>query len=211
MMRDIQCVALELTTCCDRACPDCCANINRGERPAVHHSWEYFERAATFLRGIHRLHLTGGEPTTHPQFAEFVPQFRDLFGCKTMTLQTDGFGLRRWGREKYLELLKHFDFVYPSRYDERNAEAADLVRIEMPGKTSEWSGPFTPRSRRGSGAVCFRGLSDTVAYADGQLHGCCVSPGIVGAQTLEPCADWRDKIQAVPLPCGDCFFSPEAA
>ena len=203
-MREINCVALEMTTACDRACPDCCANINRGERKAVHHDWEYFERAASFLYGVHRIHVTGGEPTTHPQFAEFIPKFRKLFGCTLLTLQTDGFGV-----EKYLAVLSHFDHIYPSRYDERNAPAADLVKLRFPGSSTEWSGAFTPRSQRGSGAVCFRGLSDTVAYADGVLHGCCVSPGIPGAQTLKPDADWKRKIVEVPLPCKDCFFSPE--
>ncbi len=201
MRQPITCVALEMTTVCDRACPDCCANINRGERDAVHHPWEYFERAASFIYGIHRVHLTGGEPTTHPRFAEFVPRFRALFGCTLLTLQTDGFKT-----VAYHEVLREFDHIYPSRYDARNADAVGLIQVSFP--STEWAGEHAPRSRRGSGAVCFRGESDTVAYADGRFHGCCVSPGIPGAQTLEPCEDWRDKITAVPLPCSDCFFSP---
>ncbi len=201
MRQPITCVALEMTTVCDRACPDCCANINRGERDAVHHPWEYFERAASFIYGINRVHLTGGEPTTHPRFAEFVPRFRALFGCTLLTLQTDGFKA-----VKYHETLKHFDKIYPSLYDDRNLGAVQFIQLRF--KSSTWQGEHTPRSRRGSGAVCFRGQSDTVAYADGRFHGCCVSPGIPGAQTLEPCADWRDKITAVALPCSDCFFSP---
>lgn len=201
MRQEITCVALEMTTVCDRACPDCCANINRGEREAHHHNWAYFMHAAKFIRGIHRIHLTGGEPTTHPYFAEYVPRFKALFGCTLLTLQTDCFKT-----EQYAETLKCFDHIYPSRYDARNAGAADLIRIKFP--STEFAGEHVSRSRRGSGAVCFRGESDTVAYADGLFHGCCVSPGIPGAATLEPCEDWREKILGVQLPCSDCFFSP---
>lgn len=168
----------------------------------MHHPWEYFERAASYIYGIHRVHVTGGEPTTHPKFAEFIPHFRSLFGCSVLTLQTDGFKTIQ-----HHETLKHFDHIYPSLYDDRNRGAVGIIQISFP--STEWAGEFTPRSRRGSGAVCFRGLSDTVSYADGLFHGCCVSPGIPGAQTLEPCRDWRDKILGLPLPCGDCFFSPD--
>jgi hypothetical protein len=204
MSRNITCIALDLTTVCDRACQDCCCNINTGERPAAHHDWAYFERAAQHICGVERVHVTGGEPTTHPHFAEFVPRFKSLFDCQTLTLQTDGFKAQH-----YADTLKHFNHVYVSRYDERNARAADFVRINYP--STEWSGAFTPRAHRGSGKPCARGFSETVAYADGRLFGCCVAPGIPGAASLEPCADWRDKIEAVPLPCGDCWFSPVEA
>ena len=77
----ITCVSLELTTACDRACPECCCNIPH--RPAVHHPWEYFEAAAKVIYGVERVHLSGGEPTYHPQFAEFVPDMRRLSGFQT--------------------------------------------------------------------------------------------------------------------------------
>lgn len=197
-MREISCVALDLTTHCDRRCPDCCANI--GQRPTVHHDWAYFERAAEFLYGIERIHVTGGEPTVHPQFAEFVPKFKDLFGCKTLTLQTDAFRT-----DRYRDVLPHFDHIYASRYDERNTRAVDVLVSDFGATT--WEGEFTPRSRRGGGGVCGRGTSETVAYADGKLFGCCVGPGIPDAPSLEPSRDWLSQIESLPLPCGDCWFS----
>lgn len=201
MTRNITCVSIDLTTHCDRRCPDCCCGIGIN-RTLQHHPWDYFVRAAEHLRGIERIHVTGGEPTVHPQFAEFIPQFRELFGCKTLTLQTDGFRA-----ERYADVLRHFDHVYASRYDERNAGAIDFIQLNYP--TTEWQGEHTPRSRRGSGKPCGRGTSETVAFSDGRLFGCCVAPGIAGAESMEPCADWRERIEQVPLPCGDCFFSPD--
>ena len=198
-MREITCVSLDLTTHCDRRCPDCCCGIGIN-RKLQHHSWEYFENAAQFIHGIERIHLTGGEPTVHPQFAEFVPKLRALFGCKTLTLQTDGHGAKR-----YAETLAHFDHIYASRYDTNHA---DIDFIGGRFITTEWAGAFTPRSQRGSGKPCQRGFSETVAYADGRMFGCCVAPGIDGAQSISLCADWKEKIEAVPLPCKECMFSP---
>src|SRR6185369_14844381 len=105
-MREIKNVSLDITTVCNRACPECCCAINMGKREAFHHDYAYFERAAKFLYGIERLHWTGGEPLTHPQFDEFAGKFRALFGCKTMTLQTNGFGA-----ERHRAALLNFDEV----------------------------------------------------------------------------------------------------
>ncbi len=197
MPRIITCVAVDLTTHCDRRCPDCCANI--GQRPTVHHDWPYFERLASFIYGIERVHITGGEPTVHPKFAEFVPKFKALFGCRFLTLQTDAFRT-----DRYRDVLKHFDHIYASRYDAANTGAVDVL-VSLGATT--WEGAFTPRSRRGSGKVCGRGLSETVAYADGRFFGCCVGPGIPEAQSLEPTADWLSRVESLPLPCSDCWFS----
>lgn len=200
-MREISCVAIDLTTHCDRRCPDCCCGIGIN-RKLQHHPWEYFEHAAQFIHGIERLHVTGGEPTIHPQFAEFVPRLRDLFGCKTLTMQTDCFRT-----ERYADTLAHFDHIYVSEYDERNRPAAALVQLNHP--STKWAGEFTPRSQRGSGKPCARGFSETVAYADGKLYGCCVAPGVDGAVGMEPTKDWKARIVNEPLPCEQCWFSPE--
>lgn len=200
MTREITCVTVDITTHCDRRCPDCCANI--GERPTVHHSWDYFEKLAPFVYGMDRINLTGGEPTVHPRFAEFVPKFKELFGCNRLTLSTDGFRV-----DRYADVLKHFDGIHASRYGEANRAKIDGL-VQLRPDTSVFEGDFIPRSRRGSGGLCFRGLSDTVAYADGKFYGCCVAPGIPTAQGMEPHKDWRQAIVNEPLPCEDCWFSP---
>lgn len=68
----IHTVNLDMTTHCNKRCPDCCAGVGIN-RELRHHPWEYFEQAATWIYGMKRVNLTGGEPTAHPQFAEFVP------------------------------------------------------------------------------------------------------------------------------------------
>ena len=206
-------VNLDITTFCDRACPNCCAATNgKLFRPQVHHDWAYFERAAKVLYGIERVLLCGGEPTFHPQFAEFVPKFKELFGCKTLAMVTDG-----WAVVKYWKLIReHIDHIDYTDYHNRPALTLDCrdlpqyVNIFDAGPRME---NFTPRSRVGGGNPCERAWwrSGTIAYADGKVYGCCVAPGIEGAEgwDVSNAVDmlWNISETLPQVPCGTCFFS----
>lgn len=200
--QEITCVSLDVTTVCDRACKDCCCGINMGLRPAKHHPWEYFVNAAKFLYGIERIHLTGGEPTTSPIFERLANGAKELFGCKTLTLQTDGFKAIQ-----YEKALRNFDHIYYSRYDERNELSSNFLKDQF--TSTEWNGDFISRSKRGSGKVCGRGESEGIAYADGKLWPCCVAPGIPEAEGIEPTQNWKEDIKNVNLACEHCWFSPD--
>jgi hypothetical protein len=197
--RVITCVQLDITTHCDRRCPDCCCGIGIN-RTLQHHPWQYFEHIAPFLQGIDRVDLFGGEPTVHPKFAEFVPRFKELFGCRLLTMTTDGCKV-----EQHSEILKHFDFIQATPYDARNQPAMQFLKQNVDVRF--FPGVFTPRSRIGGGNPCARAYSETVAYADGKFWPCCPGPGLNGATGLEPCADWREKILEVQMPCKTCFLS----
>ncbi len=203
----IHTVTIEMTTHCNRRCPDCCAGVGIN-RVLQHHDWAYFERAAKVLYGIERVNLTGGEPTAHPQFAEFVPRFRKLFGCEKLTMSTNGYRVM----EHIDVIVQHFDSLDFSDYGDNTRLLHYLqflgmtVRVYVAGLLGI---NFTPRATRGTGS-CFRACAEsgTVAYADGKLYGCCVAPGISGAFGWEqPGADWRESIEAAPLPCADCWFA----
>ena len=207
--QSITCILLEMTTHCDQRCPNCCTGIGIN-RTLQHHPWEYFERAAKLLYGIERVHLTGGEPTAHPQFAEFVPKFKELFGCHRLTLGTDGFRVQI----HKAVIAKHIDEIHFSDYANRPT-VRSLIQIGLVPKVSVYdAGPgacnHIPRSRRGSGQPCERGFGECVPYADGKLYGCCVAPGVDGSVGMEPGPGWRENVRALPLPCTDCWFSPEA-
>lgn len=208
MSRDITCVSIDLTTHCNLRCKNCCCAIGTvgSHRTLRHHPWEYFKALAPFIYGIDRANLTGGETTAHPQFAEFVPRFKDLFGCKRLTLSTNGFRV-----ERYRAIIEqHVDEVHFSSY---GANRAALVALRGVKELSVYDGGmdasnFTPRSHRGSGAPCQRGFSETASYADGKFYPCCVSPGLAGTEGLLPCVDWREKVQLLDMGCSNCFFSP---
>lgn len=203
----IHTVNLDMTTHCNKRCPECCAGIGIN-RTLTHHDWPYFEEAARWIYGIERVNLTGGEPTAHPQFAEFVPRFRALFGCVTLTMSTNGYRV-----VQHLDVIAAcFSWVDCTNYGD-NGVALAALRAQGVKTNSFEGGPngvnFVPRIRRASGKPCSRAcfISDGCAYAEGKFFGCCVGPGIPGAQALEPVAEWKTLLPAVPLPCGDCWFS----
>jgi hypothetical protein len=200
----ITCVLLDLTTHCDQRCPNCCCGIGIN-RTLQHHPWEYFERAAAVLYGVERVHLTGGEPTLHPQFAAFVPRFKQLFGCQRLTLGTDGFRLHLY-RDVIAE---HIDEVFFSDYE--LGRAGELVHLGVAVHTYQGgahAANHVSRSRRGSGGPCDRAFGECVPYSDGKLYGCCVAPGVDGAEGIAPAAGWREAVRLAPLPCASCWFSP---
>lgn len=200
-MRQVTSIWLEITTLCNRRCPQCCCDIHN--RAYVAHPWEYFERLAEIVRGtVYMLHLTGGEPTAHPQFAEFVPKFKDLFGAEKLTMWTNGYRVR-----ENAGVLDCFDEIWATRYGQENAAEIDWLVRNHGATFSELE--HTDRSARGTGRPCERGTTHPgAAFADGRFYPCCVGPGLAGAASIEPTRDWRTAVLDVPMPCGDCWFSP---
>lgn len=213
---------LDLTTVCNRLCRECCCGMDW--RKAEHYPWEYFERLAPYVQGIYRVDVTGGEPTTHPQFREYVSNLRGLFNCRVLSLETNCFKIM-----DYPDTLRLFDFIRVGVYPENVAQLHWLrahhpdVRvnnlanaIEHLGVCVETADPIdenghVKRSRRGAGGMCNLESREHVLYSEGKLWPCRLGPAIVGMQGVEPCRDWREKISALPIPCENCYFSPDEA
>ncbi len=210
-MRAITAVALDITTVCNLRCPQCCCRMDT--RKAEHYPWEYFAALAPYIYGIDRVDITGGEPTCHPQFGEFVPKFRELFGCKRLTLETNGFKAR-----ENEEALRCFDYIRVGRYPENGAVIDCLQRefgaVKQNGSTCiEIAAPgdergHISRERRGSGAPCHLGYCEFALFSEGKFWPCRLGPAVEGMPSIEPCFDWREKIASMPLPCMNCWFSP---
>ncbi len=207
----IHTVTIDVTTHCNRRCENCCAGIGIN-RALEHHDWAYFERAAKFLYGIDRVNMTGGEPTAHPYFDQLASKFRKMFGCNKLTLSTNGYQAKRY----WMIIAEAFDWVDFSDYGDNGhalkwlKETGLHVNVYPAGTNGVH---FISRARRGTGKACFRACSEsgTVAYANGQVYGCCVAPGITGAQGLQYSNDITQISHVVadqlPLPCGECFFA----
>lgn len=200
-MREITCIQLDITTHCNLRCPDCSVGIGIN-RKLQHHPWEYFEKVAPFIFGIERVDVFGGEPTVHPRFKEFVPKFKELFGCRILSLTTNCAKVR-----EHADVLQHFDFIQATPY-EKNGVALEWlqdtvkdVRLFPPGSLQ------IPRTRIGGGRPCTRAICETVSYADGKFYPCPCGPGIQGATGFEPSFDWKQKLLNWPMPCATCFLS----
>jgi hypothetical protein len=200
-MRQVTAIWFELTTLCNRRCPQCCLGMHK--RAYVAHPWEYLEHLAGIVRGtVPWLHLTGGEPTAHPQFSEFVPKLKSLFGVDRLTVWTNGYRAK-----ENAAVLHHFDNIWATKYGQDNAAEIDWL-VKNFGAT--YGEPVHLNlDDRGSGEPCERGLTDPgAAYANGRFYPCCNGPAIPGAQSIEPTRDWVSRVVDVPLPCSDCCFSP---
>jgi len=211
-MRTISSINLTLTTWCSMACPDCCCDIPNKPRSEKNHvSWEYLETAAVHLRGIERINLTGGEPSLHPQFQDFVPRLKDLFGCRLLTIETNGYGFKR-----FPETYRSFDSIYCSHYTDKsfdgcpdNTDKIAFIKDYFSGAGPEFivgEIDFVPRSRRGT-KPCHRAFGTAVAYANGRLYPCCVGPGLPVPHGIALTANWRSEILAASMPCNGCFFA----
>lgn len=211
-MRNITAIALDLTTACNLRCPECCCRMDT--RTPEHYPWKYFEAVAPYIYGIDRVDVTGGEPTAHPQFGEFVPKFRQLFGCNRLTLETNGFQA-----QKYEIALRCFDLIRIGLYPDNGPEIQWLYSrfgnaYRQNGSTCmEISAPpdergHVSRERRGHGGPCHLGYCEFALFTEGRFWPCRLGPAVEGMPSVEPCVDWREKIAAMPLPCSSCWFSP---
>lgn len=211
MGRLIQCVNYMVTTYCDRLCPDCCCNIPAWENKK-HFDWEYIKESAKYLKGIRRINLSGGEPSFHPNFTEFVPKMKELFNCTILTIETNGYGFK-----KFPETFKYFDVIQVSHYTKDsykgstdNTSDVEFIKEYLKGtKTDVLVGEIfhTSRGIRNSGIICARGVSETVSYVDGLLYPCCAAPGVEGGVGIPLTHNWLSEIKNVKLPCDNCWFS----
>lgn len=227
MRQEITNINLTLTTFCSMKCPDCCCNITAMKNSDKRFfSFEYFENAAKYFYGIERIHLTGGEPTMHPDFVKFAQSFKELFGCKRLTIETNGFFIKHREHEIYV-LAHYFDEVYFSHYKkdmypgcEDNLYLINKLRMykEMDNFVCNGNGAklcdiivgeidHISREKRGT-KMCHRGYSETLGYSNGKLYPCCVASGIpendVGILLTE---NWREEILNIHAPCEICFFA----
>jgi hypothetical protein len=209
-IRNITCVNLAITTRCNRACPDCCCNVPQRKR-----HWDadvdYLKEVAKCFKGIARIQLTGGEPTLHPQIQELAPKLKELFNCRYLTIETNGFKFRQMP-----ELFKHFDAVHathyaPPEFEEDNGD--DIRFLQEYLRTSNTTVHINrichlPRARRAQ-FPCFRGFSGAISCFQGEIYPCCMGWGIESAQSVQITENWRRDLLRVPLPCPTCFFAEE--
>lgn len=219
--RNTNTVNLLLTTRCTMECPNCHTMIPRlkAEGTARHANVAQIILAGALMQPLRRVHLTGGEPTMHPEFEAIAYNVREWFGASFVTIETNGSYYRRY-RHVFAEVfdrvfITHYvkDAIYPDNFDNTQviAEAEQdlgdrLIRepavTHLPLKTglallsrneevpcSKWHDPGLP-----------------CAWVNGLLYACCTTFGIDPSLGIPLTDNWREEIQKQPMGCSRCAF-----
>jgi len=194
----VNCIAILITTHCNRKCPECCFGILTAT--PQHHPWSYFEEAARYLTEIHWLFVSGGEPTLHPEFPRIAREFRTMFDPERMILVTNGARVVEYG-----DSMQHFDEVRITDFDDpRSQSAIAWMRQHASEKLVVWGVDHIPMAHRGGIHPCDR--RTIAAYSGGRLYPCCEAPGLPQAASIPLGADWQTALDRVPLSCAVCPF-----
>jgi hypothetical protein len=194
----VNCLALLVTTHCNRKCPECCFGILTAA--PQHQSWSYFEEAARCLAEIHWLFVAGGEPTLHPEFPRIASEFRTLFDPEHMILTTNGARVIEHG-----DSMQYFDEVRITDFPDHHTQAVIAwMRQHAPDRLVVWGLDHIPMTHRGGPHPCDR--RTIAAYAGGRLYPCCEGPGLPQASSIPLGSGWQADLERVPLSCAVCPF-----
>lgn len=208
--RLIDSISYALTTHCNMRCPNCCAGItDMPKSMKSFYSWEYIENSAKYFKGIRRINLTGGEPSVHPNFQEFIPRLKDLFNCEVLSIWTNGTMFK-----KKPDAWEYFDEIHISNYTPDtfdgcpdNTKDIEWIKNKYPDKKIySTEVEHIPKERRGT-KPCFRAYSETVEFVDGKIYPCCASSALSEQKYIELCDNWMEEILKVLPPCHVCLFA----
>jgi len=192
-----------LTSYCNQYCPDCCVNAPNYKNPK-HYDIDYIKNASRFFYGIDNLRITGGEPTMHPDFGTIVPMLKEMFGCRLLTLATNGYMVI-----KHQNVLHHFDDIVCTLYSHNRKEVEFLRKNGFIKRNTRSDRPVehVPVTKRVSNPVPCERANQAVAYVEGLVYPCCIAPDFLGGKGIPLSDNWRKEILTVDLPCENCFFA----
>ena len=233
----IDMIYIGLTTHCQVNCPYCSWGINKiPMKDREFYSWEYLENIAKYVYGIPKVCIIGGEPTMHPDFVEWSPRFKELFGCKELYVWTNGYG-----NLLFPEVFVNYDWVIMTKYTEKTFKGAPNNSEEMDYLFSFYEGMADKVTKcifNENGDLCIlegQGIprismgeiehrippvvqktgncgrdwkgSRIVSYVHGKLYPCCGEIHLSEAIGIEPTENWREEITKVPIHCDKCLFA----
>lgn len=204
-------VQIFLTTHCNMKCPECSCGmqiIPKSNKYFV--DFDYIKHSAKYFYGVDTISIMGGEPTMHPNFAEWSLIFKELYGCKRLTLETNGTMF-----DKIPEAFTHYDKILVTRYHKDiydgcpdNLDKINFLKDYYKERDFIWVNEIEHVSRKTKGTKpCYRSVSGGIAYEGGRLYPCCVGPGLLKKVSIPLTEDWRDQIKTIYPPCESCFLA----
>lgn len=202
-------VQIFLTTHCNMKCPDCsCGMQVISKKDKYFIDWNYLESASKLFYGVDTISIMGGEPSMHPNFAEWSPKFKELFGCRFLTVESNGTMFK-----KLPEAFSHYDKIFATHYHPNMFEGcpenqSDIDYLKSLYGDKVWINEIVhvPRDTRGTDP-CFRATSGGLAYEGGKLYPCAVGSGVRTNNFIIPTENWREEIKTIYPKCSDCYFA----
>jgi hypothetical protein len=146
--------------------------------------------------------ISGGEPTAHPQFREFTPDFKALFDCQRLSLLTNGYKVI-----KYANLLHFFDEIFISHFKNNQKAVEFILRNFKDGRPPGPTLHVCTARRAINPRFCSRAYH--IKYIYGKLYPCCAIPNGCEDHGILLTPNWRTEIRNIPLPCEYCCFAEE--
>lgn len=205
-------VNYSLTTHCNFACPNCCAGITAMPlKNRKFYDWSYVENSAKYFYGIKNVNLTGGEPTIHPKFSEWVPKLKELFGCQTLSVWTNATMFK-----KKADTFKYFDIIHISHYDgtiegtRDNTSNIEWIKDYLKGEKVEIRATLVRhQAPTGKTGICHRATINGggVEFVDGKVYPCCASSALPTQNFVILNENWREEVMKIYPPCHECLFA----
>jgi hypothetical protein len=214
-------VNLGLTTRCTMNCPHCSIGIPylKETGQAKHATVEEIRRDAAFMQGLKRVHLTGGEPTMHPEFTFIATHVRSWFNCEYLTIETNGHYYRKY--RDYFNMRSLFDKVFITHYEKDaiypgspdNTPIIELAQSDI-GDRLIREPPV--RHDRGHDLISLGAVTNPctkwfdpglpAGWYNGLLYKCCVTIGINKDWGIPVTKDWQEQIVKLPMGCEMCCY-----
>lgn len=213
-------VNLGITTLCSMKCPKCSIGmpaLMKSKRAKHADLTELFADLTTLTlsQQFKRIHITGGEPTLHPDFEEIVEHIYNENLSEHMTIESNG-----WGYEKYKDTFRyafekvfitHYlqDAVYPGSPD--NTAIVEMAQKDLGSKLIR-EPPVKHETQHllpiANTSPCSKWFSPGLpcGYYHRKLYPCCVSFGIDENLGIPITADWREQILGKAKGCESCAY-----
>ena len=185
---------ISITTECNRSCPNCVLKTSDVSQVDI-------ELVAKHFQGIKFISITGGEPTTHPEFNNVVIELRMRLQPRVFELQTNGFKVL-----DYIDVINQvFDRIILTKYSEEtypgcpSNETLVLAILQSPlkPKIKIHQDIHVPMISNGKQNPCFRYKQGPLYFND-RMYPCCASATIHSGIELED--DWQNQ----KPPCEKC-------
>lgn len=219
---------LGITTFCTMKCPNCSVAVPKlkYEGTAEHALIADVFRTAAYMQRLKRVHVTGGEPTFHPDFVFLAQHLRAWFECEYLTIETNGTLY-----DKYRDVFQSniFDLVFITHYEKDaiykdspdNTRVLEIAERDLGERLIREAPVRHDRMHQTLQlGVTLRDYADQkvepcskytqlglpAGWYHNKLYRCCVSFGIDQDLGIPVTNKWREEIVKLDMGCGMCLY-----